>query len=310
MNKEEIFASFWEHLDDLRLVVIRSLIAIGIGMGIAFLFYPQIFELINQPLHQNLFSNENNRLQRFTLQQEKIANNSSEFAFYRLSPEETVVQSLFSLEKEKDLYQISPGGYLNIESKFPVNRLIILGPSDGMVLTVKICFWVGLIVSSPFWLFFIFQFISPALRNKERKLIPIFLFSSALSITLGILFAYFITIPAANQYLQLFNQDLGRNLWTLSNYLNFTLTLLLANAIAFELCVVLFFLVHFGVFTYEALKSKRRHIIVGSLIVAALLTPPDVLTQVLLAIPLMAFYECAILYAKRKRQKAQNSYVS
>jgi sec-independent protein translocase protein TatC len=107
-----------------------------------------------------------------------------------------------------------------------------------------------------------------------------------------------VTIPAANSYLLLFNANLGLNLWTLSNYLDYTFLLLIGNGIAFEIGLILLFLVHLGVVSAEFLASKRRHFIVIAFILAALLTPPEVMSQILLAIPLIGLFEASIFYAK------------
>jgi sec-independent protein translocase protein TatC len=293
MNDDHL-ASFWEHLDAFRTTLIRCLLAIGLGTLFALFIYPYIFSLLTAPFyHSNI-----DPLQKYKVEQERIYNTGMKDVLYHIPDTATFKNSYKSQEIQANSYKIEPTGYIDIEKIRPKEELIILSPAEGMVLTVKISFWVGVILSSPFWLFFIFQFVSPALKMRERTLVIPFLALSAASILIGCLFAYWITIPAANQYLSAFNLDLGKNLWSLGSYLNFSLSILLANGIAFESCIVLLFLVHFGILSMESLRKRRRHVIVGSLIVAALLTPPDVLTQVLLAVPLMIFYEFAILYAK------------
>jgi sec-independent protein translocase protein TatC len=116
----------------------------------------------------------------------------------------------------------------------------------------------------------------------------------------GLLFAYYVTIPLANQFLYAFNLSIGENLWSASLYLDYTVVLLLANALAFELCAVLLLCVHYGVISSRWLQAKRRYIYVAIFVVAAVLTPPDVLTQLLLAIPLVIFYEMIVVYARWK----------
>ena len=118
--------------------------------------------------------------------------------------------------------------------------------------------------------------------------------------------AYFITLPIANQYLSLFNSAIGQNSWTLALYVNYVLFLCMGHAIAAELALLLLILVHFRCLSAEWLISKRRHMIVAAFILGALLTPPDVLTQLLMAIPLIGIYELAIWYAKfRGKERAE-----
>lgn len=179
--------------------------------------------------------------------------------------------------------------------------LLVLGPLEGISIAFKVCFWLGVVLSSPAWGFTLLRFIVPALRKEERSLLFPFIILSYLFILIGFASAYFMTIPLANTYLQTFNASLGVNLWTLSNYLDYTFFLLLANGIAFEMGLLLLFLVHIRILTAELMIAKRRHMIVLAFILGAFLTPPEILTQLMLALPLIILYELAILYAKYRR---------
>ncbi len=185
--------------------------------------------------------------------------------------------------------------------------LILLGPLEGMETTLKICFWVGLVATSPLWLFFVAQFIAPAFTQKQRiAFVPFaafsFIFSGA-----GILFAYWITLPLANQMLYAFNAEIGINLWSYNSYISYTFLLLLANALAFEITLLMFFCVHIGLFTPAYMQSKRKVMILVAFILGALLTPPDVFTQVMIALPLIGLYELALLYARLIQRKKHGS---
>lgn len=175
--------------------------------------------------------------------------------------------------------------------------LLILGPIEGFQTVLRTCFWCGLTITSPIWIFTLLRFVHPGLRESERRLISPFLATSGLFISIGLLFAYFVTIPFANHYLYAFNNTIGQNLWTLQNYLDYTVLLLLANALAFEIAVAMLFLAHSGWLSAPWLREKRRLMILLIFILSAILTPPDVLTQLLLAFPLMALYELLIVYA-------------
>ncbi len=180
------------------------------------------------------------------------------------------------------------------------NGLVVLGPIEGFITTLKLSFWVGMVSTSPIWIFYILEFIAPALRKNEQRWAIPFVILSMIFLTIGVFFSYFVTIPLSNQFLSSFNQEIGINLWTLSNYLDYTLILVLANALAMEMCVILFFLVHFGILSAQTLAAKRRHAIVAAFVLGALFTPPDVFTQFMLAIPLIAMYELSILYSKAR----------
>ena len=132
---------------------------------------------------------------------------------------------------------------------------------------------------------------------------------SRAGIRLSLFFSYFITIPLANQFFSTFNHNLGINLWSLSSYVNYTMFLLFSHAISFELFVIIFFLVHHRIFSPSTLIRKRRHAVVAIFILSAILTPPDVLTQIMLVIPLIGLYELVIFYAKLMESQAKRGMV-
>jgi sec-independent protein translocase protein TatC len=121
--------------------------------------------------------------------------------------------------------------------------------------------------------------------------------------------AFYVTIPLANDYLLSFNQGIGTNWWSLAHYLNYTLFLMLANAAACELFVAGVFIVHLRLVTAEWLANHRRIIVVSAFILGAILTPPDVLTQCLLAGLLIFLYELLILYARLASKMAQKPVI-
>lgn len=189
----------------------------------------------------------------------------------------------------------------------PQVDIILVSPVEGMASACKVCFWISLVGTSPLWLYWILQFLAPGLRTTERRLILPFLALSGCFILIGFAFAYLITIPSANAYFLAFNEGIGTNLWSLSHYLDYTLFIFLANGLAFEIAVIGFFLVHLGVLSNQAMRAKRRHFILVAFILAAILTPPDVFSQVMMAIPLIILYEATILYAYiRERWIIQN----
>lgn len=127
-------------------------------------------------------------------------------------------------------------------------------------------------------------------------MVPAFILLSILFSSVGLLFGYSVTIPIATQYLYDFNDSLGSNLWSLSFYIDYLFTLLLAHALVFEAAAVLLLLLHYGVITSRKLVEKRAHVYLFMAFIAALLTPPDVLTQLLLLTPMAILYEAIIFY--------------
>jgi sec-independent protein translocase protein TatC len=184
--------------------------------------------------------------------------------------------------------------------------LVVLGPAEGLNTAIKVSFWFGLTLTSPFWIWVILRFVQPALKAHERRAVLPFLVVSGVLMSVGLLFAYFVTIPVANQYLSAFNGTIGQNLWSLSHYMDYTILLLLANALAFEIAALFLMLIHTGWISAQWLIEHRRVMIVCIFVLSALLTPPDVLTQLFMAIPLLFLYECLVLYARRLRNLFQS----
>jgi sec-independent protein translocase protein TatC len=179
-----------------------------------------------------------------------------------------------------------------------IEGLYFLNPIEGFSIAAKLSLWVGITLSSPFWLYFILTFFLPALKPRERRLLFPFLLLSLLFAVGGILFAYTITLPLVMQFFQKFNSELGENLWSAAKTFDLILGLILAHGIVFELYVVLLLLIRFRLLSYSLLKKVRRGVIVAIFVLAALLTPPDVLSQLLLAFPMLLLFESAILYAR------------
>lgn len=290
--------TFWEHLSELRTVLIKCLMIILLGTVCALYFYQEIFAFLTHPLQHNL-NISSSELQHQEIHKERIFNPNSSEIKYQLKGETEISSFSYGVQQVSDnVFLIPSKGFIEFNHlKQKGSDLVLFSPLEGFIASFRVSFWVGLVGTSPFWVLFIIQFLLPALHVHERKLVFSFLILSFIFMAIGILSAFFFTIPIANHYLQMFNQGIGINLWGLDNYLSYTVTLLLSNAFAFEMGVVLFLLVHCGIISAEAMKSKRRHMIVVAFIIGAILTPPDVLTQFMLAIPLIILYEAAILYA-------------
>jgi sec-independent protein translocase protein TatC len=296
---------FWIHVEELRKTFIHVLLIVALGSLFSFFFYKEIISILKIPLQgKNEITHEGNTFTKETLIRERIFNKSSRIAAYPLGPLTEITAYSEGVNLSSKIPILSQGAFIEIEKPHSQGNLIILSPIEGFTSTIKLCFWVGIVSTAPFWIFCLMNFISPALKAKERKLIIPFIFFSILFLGAGFLAAFFITIPLANQYLVTFNESIGTNFWSFSSYLDYTIFLLLANGLVFELGVLLLFLVHYRVLTVAMLTKKRRIMILCSFVLGAILTPPDVLTQVLLAIPIMVLYECAIFYARFLNKQA------
>ena len=179
----------------------------------------------------------------------------------------------------------------------PVPRIIYTAPAETVIFSFKIALTGGLILASPFIFWQIWSFISPALYKKEKNIILPVVIGSSVCFLAGISFCWFI-LPMLLQFLTGFASEQIQPYFRIGEYFGFIIKLCLAFGIAFQLPVVSFTLTKMGVIDQKFLIKYFRHAIVAIFIIAALLTPPDVLSQILLAIPLVGLYALSIFLAR------------
>ncbi len=163
---------------------------------------------------------------------------------------------------------------------------------------LKLAFFVALLIAIPVVLYQLWAFVAPGLYRHEKRLAVPILVSSVLLFYLGCAFAYFFVLPMVFKFMTAIAPAGVSVMPDISHYLSFVLGLFLAFGLCFEVPVVLVILVALGVVTPAKLAEGRRYAIVGSFIVAAVLTPPDVLSQVMLAVPMCLLYEVGIFGAR------------
>ncbi|TIH20070.1 twin-arginine translocase subunit TatC [Marinifilum sp. JC120] len=194
----------------------------------------------------------------------------------------------------------------------PDSTLIFTSLPEGFVTYLKVAFVAGIFTVSPYIFAQVWGFIAPGLYEHERKWMIPLAFLSAFFFVGGALFGYYVVFPFGCEFFMGFADEFIRPMPTLREYLGFSLKLLFAFGIIFELPLFIFFLARLGVVTAEGLRSKRKYAILVCFICSALLTPPDVMTQTLMAGPLIILYEIGIWVAYffgkrggRKLKKAQ-----
>jgi len=180
---------------------------------------------------------------------------------------------------------------------------------EGQVnMFVWMCILAGFILAFPYILWQIWNFISPALYEKERKYAKTFIFISSLLFFAGVLFGYFVVIPMSVNFLATFTvSDMVKNQFTLNSYIGMVKTSILASGLFFELPIIIYFLTRLGLVTPEFLRKYRRYAIVIVLIIAAIVTPPDVVSQTIVAIPMLIIFELSVIISaivyKQKKKK-------
>ncbi len=185
-------------------------------------------------------------------------------------------------------------------------KLIFLAPTEGFMVHIKIALFSGIILSLPVILYQLWAFIAPGLYKNEKKVFPLIVFFSIFFFLLGAIFCYLIIIPFGLNFLLGFGTEQLEATIQIKEYLKFVTLLILVFGLIFELPLLSYFLTKIGILTPQFLREKRRYGIVLIFIVAAILTPPDVFTQVALAIPLMLLYEISIFVSHFVQKKSTN----
>lgn len=180
----------------------------------------------------------------------------------------------------------------------PAGKLFFLSPADAFLAHLGLALWLGFFLALPFVIYQVWLFFSSGLKENEQRYVLIFTPLSILTFFIGGCFAYFIMVPIALKFLLGFSSEYMVPMITVGNYVSFVGTLILAFGVLFELPLILMFLTKIGIATPEFLIQKRRVAIIAILILSAVITPPDCITQVIMAGPLVVLYEIGIFASK------------
>lgn len=318
--------SFLEHLEDLRWVLIKSLAAGGVAMVVCFFAGNYVFQVLEWPLKRApIATGRNAQIVRVTL-------GTNQLAVFHVGTND-VLSSLAGTNRYVRL-DISPiavgtntvlGVTVRSESEAPNSGespidIVSLGPAAAFVVATKIAFYGGLAIASPFIFYFVGNFVFPALKIHEKKYIYRGLgFAIGLFLT-GISFCYLVMMPMALAVSAKYAEWFGfkANQWRAEEYIGFVCKFMLGMGLGFEMPVVILTLVKIGVLNYHILKSARRYVIVIAFVLGAVLTTPEVITQILMAVPLLLLYEISVWIAwywerqakKREAQAEANAHTT
>jgi sec-independent protein translocase protein TatC len=253
-QEEEKVMTFWDHLDELRWHIMRSLIAIVILAIVAFVNREIIFDqIILAPSTSDFFTNR---------------------ALCRL------------------------GEWLSINALCikDLHLLIINIKMSGQFLThMYISIVAGFILAFPYVLWEIWSFVKPAMKETEKKYSSGGVFISSLLFLTGILFSYFLIVPLTVNFLGTYHvSESVFNQISLSSYISTVVSVTFAVGIVFELPILVYFLTKIGILTPDFMKRNRKYMYVIMLILSAIITPPDMFSQILVVFPLIALYEFSI----------------
>ena len=189
--------------------------------------------------------------------------------------------------------------------QFP-ETLQVLKPTDQLMNSLWSSFILGIVIAFPYILWEIWRFIAPGLSENEIKKSRGFIFIASFLFFVGVLFSFYVIAPISINFLYTYQiSDKLVNQFTMSSHIGLVTNMLLGVSIMFELPVIIYFLTKIGLITPQFLKRYRKHALVVVLILAAIITPPDVASQVVVAIPVLILYEISIKVSKRviKRQQ-------
>ena len=178
-------------------------------------------------------------------------------------------------------------------------RMIVTDVTGSFFVPMKVTMLVAFLLALPWVLYQIWQFVAPGLYQHEKKLILPLVSSSYVLFLCGVAFAYFLVFPTVFHFMAHYNAPLGAEMTTdIDNYLSFVLTMFLAFGVTFEVPIVVVLLARMGVVSIKKLRQIRPYVIVGAFVIAAVVTPPDVFSQLILALPLVVLYEAGIIAAR------------
>jgi sec-independent protein translocase protein TatC len=312
--------SLGDHLEELRGRLILAFGGLLIGAAICLCFGTQIIKFIEKPyleldqteeaesstkdkqieLIENLFSGINQKLADDP-NTPNVGQETEEFVsiFCR--------EFLVALSNDPNFSFNSPPS----NQASPPRKLQVLRPADGIISYIKISLISGLLLTSPWVFYHVWMFVAAGLYPHEKKYVHTAVpFSAALFVT-GALFFVLIVAPLTLKFLVKFNEGVlgARSNFTFADYISFITMLMLIFGVAFQTPIAIFFLTKTGLVSIDGLRRSRKFVLLGIFILAAMATPPDVISQVTLAIPLYVLFEIGILlsYLSQKKREKQDS---
>ena len=194
--------------------------------------------------------------------------------------------------------------------KSSTGGLVFTGPMDKFLAHIKISFLGGIITTSPLWMHQIWRFISPGLYANEKRYGVGFIFSGTTLFLLGVSFVYFVVYPMAFNFLMNFGGTTDSPMITIGEYISFFITTTIVFGLAFEMPLILTILGMMGLVSDKFLVSKRRYAIVILAALSAIVTPPDVISMIMMMVPMVGLYEISILLVRIFAQKREKNNLS
>ena len=329
--------SFLEHLEDFRWILIKSAVAVVLAMLVCLFGANYVVAILKWPMSHNpvrsmarvlniplpygaLYHHGTNQIAIVSFGTNQLGNFEVSPALQKsldlgTNPAVAVQIEPMMIGTNQVLgWRVTPGpATLPEESRLNI-ELINLSPAGAFFVAFQVALYGGMILASPFILYFVASFVFPALKLNERVHVFRALFFGGGLFLIGISFCYFILMPVALAAAQLYANWMGFSSyqWRAEDYIGFVCKFMLGMGIGFELPVVILTLVKIGVVRYPTLAKARRYMIVINLILGAVLTTPEPITMIVMFVPLQFLYEITVWIAwywdrrERKREAALN----
>jgi sec-independent protein translocase protein TatC len=316
--------SFLEHLEDLRWMLIKSAAAIAIAVVVCLLAGNYVVKVLLWPLQraktqypsevQQLVTVyfQTNKLGVFQFneaQKKALGLSTNRFFIAQVQPTTisvgTNTLNVLSWSEDKTRDPEYEAEHMN-------TTIANLSPAEAFMTAFHVALYAGIAIASPFVFFFISSFVFPALKMNEKKYIYRGLAFGFGLFLIGVCFCYFVLMPVALAASQAYSSWLGftSTVWKADEYIGFVSKFMLGMGLGFEMPVVILVLVKLGILNYNILKKARPYMIVINFVLGAVLTTPEVVTQVLMALPLQLLFEISVWVAwywerqERKKEEA------
>jgi sec-independent protein translocase protein TatC len=281
--------SLGDHLEELRIRMILALAGIVVGLIVCLFFGKHLIAFLERPYNQAMGITQ---LQPIIDREQNISDSAVNTEQKSANQIETEIQTD---DTASDVSTNNLRPRIGLQTK---------KPAEGFTTYLKICLVFGLLLTSP-WVFWqAWSFVSMGLYRHEQKFIHVVSPVSALLFVIGALFFLFMVAPLAMTFFMKFNEALNlASFWMFEDYINMILMLMLVFGLAFQMPIAIVFAERMGLVSIETLVNGRKYVIVALTIIAAIATPPDVISQISLFIPMYALFESGIVACRLLRKE-------
>ena len=263
---------FLDHLEELRWRLLKAIVALIVGAIVCFAFADSVFAMLTYPYYDAVLSMESSR------------STGAVQAIRELLDRWTGAAPAADAESTPDPADALPPG----------RKLQALRPLTIFLMELQIALMGGFVLALPVVFFQLWRFVAPGLLAREKRLVLPIIALSVACFLIGASIAYYIVLPLGLRFFLGLESENVTSQWAIDEYISFVLKLLLGFGLVFEMPVIALFLSRIGLLTADFLRRVRRYGIVAIFVLGALFTPPDPISQILMALPLLVLYEISI----------------